>query len=169
MAYPAGLFHKKTRAMETARLHTRKSYMFKILFTCMPTAGTSGRGFFFRIVTLPELFNTSGCVNKTLFPGKKRMAVRANFQLLLRLGAAYIVHRATGTGNPGHLVVWMSIFFHLKLLVCSAGAGPKPGCTGTQRCFPGQEIRTADISNVGSTLSQTSYFEKSCRRLWPPP
>ncbi len=71
--------------------------------------------FFFSIFFL-ESFNSSGGVQKLLFPGEERVAVRANLNMDLLFRALRLEGSSTGTLNHRIKNLWVNIFFHLHSL-----------------------------------------------------
>jgi hypothetical protein len=71
--------------------------------------------FFFSIFFL-ESFNSSGGVQKLLFPGEERVAVRANLNMDLLFRALRLEGSSTGTLNHRIKNLWVNVFFHLHSL-----------------------------------------------------
>ena len=63
-----------------------------------------------------ETLDTSGCIDKLLFAGEKRMTGGADLGVDLLAGGAGLELIATQTLNRGISVHWVDTFFHLFLL-----------------------------------------------------
>jgi hypothetical protein len=62
--------------------------------------------------TLIEALNTSAGIDELLLAGIERVALGANFDVDLRLGAARLDHVAAGTGNGAVNVIRVDTLFH---------------------------------------------------------
>ena len=67
----------------------------------------------FHAVTLLELINTSAAVNEFLAAGVEGVALGADFNGDVLLGAAGFDHGAAGAADGRRLIIGMDAFFHV--------------------------------------------------------
>jgi hypothetical protein len=71
------------------------------------------KGLLFRaVVFLIEAFNATGCVDHLLFASEERVALRANFNVVIAKCGARFNNGTAGTRNFGGFIIRVNIFLH---------------------------------------------------------
>jgi len=65
-------------------------------------------------VTLRELLNATGSIDKFLLAGEKRMAGRADTDSNVAPGRAGLINRAARANDVGLVIFWVNACFHVR-------------------------------------------------------